>query len=82
VPIEHKDQQQVWNAERIASNGGAVIIREKAFSKDTAAGAIWQFATHPNLLEKMQKRAKIFDANNNAALNIANIVSDLLGGKR
>jgi UDP-N-acetylglucosamine--N-acetylmuramyl-(pentapeptide) pyrophosphoryl-undecaprenol N-acetylglucosamine transferase len=82
VPIEHRDRQQTLNAGRIAGRGGALVLAQRDFGPKSLHKILDRLLRAPILLETMQKNAKIFDAKNNAALNIANIVSNLLGGKK
>jgi UDP-N-acetylglucosamine--N-acetylmuramyl-(pentapeptide) pyrophosphoryl-undecaprenol N-acetylglucosamine transferase len=75
VPIEHKDQQQVLNARKIADNGGAVLLRERDFGPDLLAAVLDGMLSEPKKLEKMAIRAKIF-GNVNAAAKIADLVEE------
>jgi UDP-N-acetylglucosamine--N-acetylmuramyl-(pentapeptide) pyrophosphoryl-undecaprenol N-acetylglucosamine transferase len=82
VPIEHKDRQQTLNAEQIAKRGGAEILPQPKFGPRPLCKILGRLLGAPNLLENMQKRSKIFDAKNNAALNVANLIGTLLGGRK
>jgi UDP-N-acetylglucosamine--N-acetylmuramyl-(pentapeptide) pyrophosphoryl-undecaprenol N-acetylglucosamine transferase len=73
VPIEHRDQQQVLNARKLADVGGAILIREHDLSPGLLALTLDDLARDPKKLEKMAARAKIFE-NVNAAANIADLV--------
>lgn len=81
IPLNHKDAQQLRNAQQIAKRGGAEIIPKSELSPEGLGKILRRILGNPILLETMQKNAKIFGIENNAALNVANIVAGLLGGK-
>lgn len=82
IPIKHKDRQQVINAEKITRYGGGEIILQDDFSVDTLYKILKKFIETPNLLEKMAKKARIFEVKNNAAKNVVNLVDELLATKK
>jgi UDP-N-acetylglucosamine--N-acetylmuramyl-(pentapeptide) pyrophosphoryl-undecaprenol N-acetylglucosamine transferase len=73
VPIEHKDQQQVMNARKIADNGGAILLREHDLTPGLLAITLDDLLSDPKRLEKMAVLARIFK-NAGAAANIADLV--------
>ena len=70
IPIEHKDQQQVLNAQKIAGAGGAEILRQKDATPEALAGLLARLLGDKRGLAKMAARAKIFRAHD-AARKIA-----------
>jgi UDP-N-acetylglucosamine--N-acetylmuramyl-(pentapeptide) pyrophosphoryl-undecaprenol N-acetylglucosamine transferase len=70
IPLEHKDRQQILNAEKITSAGGGVLVRQSELSSEGLAVVLSRLLTDTKLLEKMAKSARIF---NNAGANIARL---------
>jgi len=73
IPLEHKDRQQILNAEKITSAGGGVLLRQKDLTREALAAILSRLLPDTKTLEKMAKSAKIFSANNNAGANIARL---------
>ncbi|MDR1476672.1 MAG: UDP-N-acetylglucosamine--N-acetylmuramyl-(pentapeptide) pyrophosphoryl-undecaprenol N-acetylglucosamine transferase [Rickettsiales bacterium] len=82
IPLNHKDGQQVENAIRIVGNEGARMLLKSELTPKRLFKILSCLFNNPILLETMQKNARIFDAKNNAALNVANLIDTLLGGRK
>ena len=74
IPIMHKDRQQFINAEQITKNGGGEILPQPEFTAENLYKIIKDMIKDENLLEKMAKKAKIFESENDASKNIAKLV--------
>jgi UDP-N-acetylglucosamine--N-acetylmuramyl-(pentapeptide) pyrophosphoryl-undecaprenol N-acetylglucosamine transferase len=73
IPLEHKDRQQILNAEKITSAGGGVLLCQSELSGERLAAVLSRLLKDTKLLEKMAKDARIFPTNNNAGANIARL---------
>jgi len=76
IPLEHKDRQQILNAEKITSAGGGVLLRQSELTSEGLSTVLSRLLKDTKLLEKMAKNAKVFPTNNNAGAGIARLAME------
>lgn len=79
VPLPHAlDNDQLNNAQRLASAGGALAIEQKDLTIDRMAAEIGQLLDDPGRLAAMASAARI-SGRPNAVVLLANLVEELMG---
>ena len=79
VPLPHAlDNDQLNNAQRLASAGGALAIEQKDLTVDRLAAEIGQLLEDPNRLSVMASAARV-SGRPNAVVLLANLVEELMG---
>ena len=73
IPLDHKDRQQILNAEKITDAGGGILLRQSDMTPENLAGILLKLLPDTKSLEKMANCARIFHSNNDAAANIARL---------
>jgi UDP-N-acetylglucosamine--N-acetylmuramyl-(pentapeptide) pyrophosphoryl-undecaprenol N-acetylglucosamine transferase len=79
VPLPHAlDNDQLNNAQRLASAGGAVCVEQKDLTAERLAAEIGQMLDDPNRLGVMAAAARVA-GRPNAVVLLANMVEELMG---
>ncbi len=79
VPLPHAlDNDQLNNAQRLASGGGAITLEQKDATAERLAAEIGQLLDDPNRLAVMAAAARVL-GRPNAVVLLANMVEDLMG---
>jgi UDP-N-acetylglucosamine--N-acetylmuramyl-(pentapeptide) pyrophosphoryl-undecaprenol N-acetylglucosamine transferase len=79
VPLPHAlDNDQLNNAQRLASAGGALAIEQKDLTVDRMAAEIGQLLDDPSRLSVMASAARV-SGRPNAVVLLANLVEELMG---